>query len=496
MTTFEVTKDQLESSKQAEDGGSIAVETLREEGQPVLFDPAAEKKLVRKCDLYVLPPIAVIFFLAFLDRTNIGNARIQGLEEDLSMTGNDYNIALFIFFIPYILFEVPANIMIKRLAPSTWLSLIMVLWGITTIGQGLVRNIQGLIATRFLLGLFEAGVFPGCAYLISMYYKRFELQWRMSVFFCAAILAGGFSGLLAYGIANLGGVAGYGAWRWIFILEGLLTVFIGALSKLCVADWPETAKFLNDDERKLLLARLAQDTGDARMDELTPRARKRIFLDWKIYTGAFAYMGIVNTGYAGSFFIPTILNQMGYSAAEAQVRTIPIYVVATVTCLATAYMADRLKHRYTFAICGLTVAAVGYSLLLGQQHLSVSVRYFALFLVLGGGYSTQPITIAWLANNVSGHYKRSISAAIQIGLGNVGGIVASNIFFASEAPQYRTGYGVSLGFLGICAAACTALFFGVRQENKKRDRGERNHRLEKPDAHNLGDDHPHWRFTT
>ncbi|KAI3329765.1 major facilitator superfamily domain-containing protein [Ustulina deusta] len=490
-TTPEVTKDQIGDS-----GVSIIAETPEEDDQPVLFDAVSEKKLLRKCDLHVLPPITFIFFLAFLDRTNIGNAKIQGLTKDLNLTGHDYNIALFVFFVPYILFEVPSNIIIKRVAPSTWLSLVMVLWGIATIGQGLVKNVGGLIATRFLLGIFEAGVFPGCAYLISMYYKRFELQWRMSIFFCAAILSGAVSGLLAYGIANLGGVGGYGAWRWIFIIEGLFTVLVGVVSKWWITDWPETARFLNDDERSLLLARLAQDTGEAKMDELTPNARKRILSDWKIYTGTFAYLGIVNTGYSGSFFIPTILNEMGYEATEAQIRTIPIFVVAAVICLGIAYTTDRLKHRYTFVMCGLAISAVGYSLLLGQQHLSVGVKYFALFLVVGGGLSVQPITIAWLANNVSGHYKRSVAAATQIGLGNVGGIVASNIFLDNEAPRFQTGYGVSLGFLGICAVACTVLFFGLKRENEKRDRGERDYRLGKGDAHNLGDDHPHWRFTT
>lgn len=140
------------------------------------IDAAAEKKLLRKCDLHVLPPLFVLFLLAFLDSkyrgcrqqytltyvgTNIGNARIQGLEADLGMRNNDYNIALFIFFIPYILFEVPSNLVLKKLAPSTWLSLIMVLWGIATVGMGLVKNFGGLIAMRVLLGLFEAGLFPG-----------------------------------------------------------------------------------------------------------------------------------------------------------------------------------------------------------------------------------------------------------------------------------------------------------------------------------------------
>jgi MFS family permease len=92
---------------------------------------------------------------------HLGNAKIQGLEKDLKMKNNDYNISLFIFFIPYILFEVPSNIIIKRVAPSTWLSSIMILWGIATIGQGLIKSFGGLVAMRFLVGLFEAGFFPG-----------------------------------------------------------------------------------------------------------------------------------------------------------------------------------------------------------------------------------------------------------------------------------------------------------------------------------------------
>lgn len=140
------------------------------------------------------------------------------MTEELNMSGQDYNIALFTFFITYILFEVPSNMIIKRVSPSTWLSSIMGLWGIVTIGQGLVKNLEGLIALRVLLGLFEAGFFPGALYLITMWYKRYELQWRVNLFFSSAILAGAFSGLLAYAIASLDGTAGYGGWSWIFIM--------------------------------------------------------------------------------------------------------------------------------------------------------------------------------------------------------------------------------------------------------------------------------------
>jgi hypothetical protein len=253
-----------------------------------------------------------------------------------------YNIALLIFFIPYTLFEVPSNLILQKLAPSTWLSLIMVLWGqlvpqtissnrltnmtgISTIGMGVINNYEGLLAMRFLLGLFEAGLFPGlwtkppvsriitdyagCIYLISMYYKRYELQWRLTLFFSASILAGAFGGvstphtaiphipltppiqLLAFAIAKMDGIAGYGGWRWIFILEGGVTAILGLITKFWLTDWPETATFLTDSERVLLLSRLSSDTGPAIMNRLDKRAAKRIFSDPKIYLGTAAYLG-------------------------------------------------------------------------------------------------------------------------------------------------------------------------------------------------------------
>lgn len=136
------------------------------------------------------------------------------------MAGSDYNIALFVFFITYILFEVPCNMILKKIRPSVFLSFIIGACGVLTIGQGVTGSFGGLVACRVLIGLFEAGFVPGCVYLISMFYKRHELQWRVNLFYTASILAGAFSGLLAYAISHMAGVANYSGWRWIFILEG------------------------------------------------------------------------------------------------------------------------------------------------------------------------------------------------------------------------------------------------------------------------------------
>jgi hypothetical protein len=221
----------------------------------------------------------------------------------------------------------------------------------------------------------------------------------------------------------------------IFIIEGLMTVVIGVAAKFMVVDWPETAKFLNGDERALLVARLALDAGDARMNRLDKQAAKRVFGDWKIYCGIVMYMGVVNTGYATSFFTPTIIKQLGFTSAAAQVRSIPIFIVATCCSLLTAWATDRLRHRYSFTILGLCIASTGLIILLCQDHVSTGVRYMAIFLVTSGGYITQPVTIAWVNNNMGGHYKRSVAMAMMIGFGNCGGLVASNIFITNQAPR-------------------------------------------------------------
>lgn len=137
------------------------------------------------------------------------------------------------------------------------------------------------------------------------------------------------------------------------------------------------------------------------------------------------YLGIVTTGYSGAFFAPTILKQLGWTSIHAQVMSIPIYAVATVCALTTAFLSDKMRHRFGFIVGGCLLATIGYAILLNMERVAVGARYFALFAIVSGGFTAQPITLVWLNNNVSGHYKRSVSSAMMIGWGNTGGIVAS-----------------------------------------------------------------------
>lgn len=138
---------------------SSAESSIDQEARAI--DAAAEKQLVTKCDIHIVPILFVLYALSFLDRINIGNAKIQGLTIELKITGPQYNFALLIFFVPYILLEVPSNIILRKMAPSTWLSTLIFFWGVAAMCQGLVTSYAGLIVCRVFLGVFEAGVFPG-----------------------------------------------------------------------------------------------------------------------------------------------------------------------------------------------------------------------------------------------------------------------------------------------------------------------------------------------
>ncbi|KAI4240857.1 MAG: hypothetical protein L6R42_011426, partial [Xanthoria sp. 1 TBL-2021] len=249
------------------------------------------KKVLLKMDLHLIPMLALLYLLSFLDRGNIGNARIEGLVDSLHMTGPQYNWCLTVFFFTYCLFEVPSNLLLKRLRPSIWLPSIMVAWGTVMTLMGIVQDFKGLLIARLFLGVTEAGLYPGVAYYITMWYCRTEAQFRQAMFFSAASVAGAFSGLLAFAIAKMDGVGGYEGWRWIFILEGILTVLVAIIAFFTIYDFPETAKFLNETERAWVVHRLryqgSKDSGQmvAESEHFKWKYVRDAFTDWQIYLG-------------------------------------------------------------------------------------------------------------------------------------------------------------------------------------------------------------------
>ncbi|KAI4192884.1 MAG: hypothetical protein LQ348_003019 [Seirophora lacunosa] len=332
-----------------------------EEGSDVLqpIDPALQQRITRKFDTHIIPWLFAIWLLAFIDRSNIGNARIDGLADDLKLDGDKFNIALTVFYIPYVLVDVPSNWLVKYFGANYYLPGLLIAWGIVGMCTGFVTDYNGLLACRFFLGLCEGGLLGGMILYLSMFYRRHELLFRIGMFYCAAPLSGAFGGLLATGLARIH-YAGYNRWPWIFIVEGAVTVAYGLVV---------------------------------------------------------------------IFFLPP---------TPSRART---------------------------------------------------------FFVAAGVFPSSPAAMGWLANNLAPHYVRGTGTGWQIAIGNCSAFVATFTYLRRDAPEYRTGHAINIGFLvsSLCLTTINILY--AKQENRKRDKGERDHRLTEGDEGMLGSRHPSFRYT-
>ncbi|MCJ1286622.1 hypothetical protein MMC26_005968 [Xylographa opegraphella] len=404
-----------------------------------------DKRLKWKLDLKLIPWLCLLYLCSFLDRTNIGNAKLDGLTKDLGIGTNQslYNAALSIFFVSYSLSEPLTNILLKRLRPSIFIPAIMILWGIVMTTMGLCTNAGGLMAARFFLGLAEAGLFPGVNYYLSCWYKRSEFGIRAAIFFSAAAVAGSFGGLLAAAINLMAGVGGKGGWAWIFILEGLATFLLGIVSFWMVHDFPDDAKFLSPDDRARVIRRLKLDNqSSAEHEEFKMEYFWAAVKDWKTWTGAIVYMGADGALYAFSLFLPTIIADLGYTATKAQLLTVPPYAAAAILTIIVGYIADRTSQRGLCNIVTSLVGIVGFIMLLAGN--SPGVQYAGTFLGALGIYPCVPNTISWSSNNIEGVYKRGVALGIIIGWGNINGVVSSNIYRAQDKPGQDSQLSLSL----------------------------------------------------
>ncbi|RYN27408.1 hypothetical protein AA0112_g7867 [Alternaria arborescens] len=434
--------------------------------QTVAFTTMETRRLLRKLDIAILPLVSTMYLLSFLDRSNIGNARLAGLEQDLGMTGWDYATAVSVFFPFYIISEVPSNLAMKKFRPSIWIPSIMVAWGIVMTLMGLVHNFGGLLAARMALGLAEGGLFPGVAYYITLWYRRHECGSRIAIFFSAATAAGAFGGLLARGIMEMDGIAGLDGWAWIFILEGILTVIVAGISYKYLHDYPDTANFLTQREKTEVIRRLKDDS-TALSDEFRTQFIKDAFTDWRILVHCLITFTNFLPLYSISIFLPTIIRGMGYTNETAQLLTVPPYFLACLGTVGIGFAADRLRIRGLFVIGLAALAIVGFIILLTVD--TNGVKYFACFLVLLGIYPNVPQITSWNSNNVGGSVKRGVAIAMQIGTGNMGGAVSGFIFQARDAPHYHTGHGILLALCCLTVLLASFMTWYLRRENSIRD---------------------------
>ncbi|RYP21222.1 hypothetical protein DL765_002361 [Monosporascus sp. GIB2] len=444
-----------------------------------------ERKIVMRIDWRLVPFLCILYLLAFLDRVNIANARSFHLMEDLKLQGVEYNTALTIFFVPYILFEVPSNILLKRFSPRIWLPTCMFMFGLVTVLQGFVQNYGGLLATRFFLAQDFSRL--GCFLVVSTCSTKSALPANQYD-------SGAFGGLLASAIGKMDGIRGYHGWRWIFILEGILTCAVSLLFFFIFPSFPEQAKWLNEEERAYVKARLQADTGrNAAERKVSFGDFLTVMKDHRVWLGGFMYFGLIVPAYGYAYFAPAIISTYNYNPIQTQLHSVPPWAASFGFSLLIAALSDATKLRAPFALAPLALSIAGFGILL-SVHDKVQVQYAALCLVTMGTYGAMPIIVCWFNMNLGGHHRRSIGTAWQVGFGNIGGIIATYSFLSTDAPRFVKGYAIAISFTVLSIIACTIYLISIMAENRKRAKSARNLGLSEYEKTEMGDLNPEFKY--
>ncbi|RYP03740.1 hypothetical protein DL764_004915 [Monosporascus ibericus] len=468
------------------------------------FPEQRRKRVFRKVDVRLIPMLAALYLICHIDRANIGNAKIEGMIEDLGMTGvHDFGVNVLIYgitvFIPYVLFEVPSNILLKKFErPSTYLGVLVLGWGIIMTCTGLVKDFGGLMTTRVLLGIFEAGFFPGAIYLCSHWYMPKDLSTRISYFYCASALSGAFSGLLAAAIAQMDGVAGLEGWRWIFIIEGLATVVLGIACFFLLVDTPAlSTRWLESEEIRYLELSIFIKQGGKFHEESGVKMRdlKMVLMNWRVYVQSYFLLCQSALSYGTKFTLPTITKAMGFSATNAQLTSAPPYVAGAISAIVFARISDRFYWRMPFVVISLTIVTIAYAILISLQGALEAKRglaYFSVVFAVIGIYPIQAAAASWNANNIAPASRRVIGIALMNCVGNVGGIVGSFMYLESEKPKYYTGFGLSLalGGTGIVVALLLEWSYKVANARKAKISEEARAKYTEEELFDMGDKSP------
>ncbi|KAG5636842.1 hypothetical protein H0H81_006635 [Sphagnurus paluster] len=268
-----------------------------------------------------------------------------------------------------------------------------------------------------------------------------------------------------------------------------------------MVDFPATAKFLTPEERSYVVWKKKYDNSSVGEEEhFEMRHFWDAVSDWQIWLLILVYMSIVAPLYGITLFLPSIIKTFGYTAAISQLLTVPPYVFATMVLYAFAHYSDKIKMRSPFIIGGLTMCLFGFAI--NISNASHGVKYFGTFFIVAGSYSAFPGIVAWLGNNLAGHYKRGIGMALQIGIGNFSGAIAANIYRTQDAPRYVVGHALELMFVGIGFISVPIAVLTYIRINNKRDAlqkaAEESGELSKyseQDIRRMGDRAPDFRYT-
>ncbi|KAI9727814.1 MAG: hypothetical protein M1834_007961 [Cirrosporium novae-zelandiae] len=359
-----------------------------------------QRSIIHRIDRRLVTICGLMYCISLMDRTNLSAAAIAGMEEELELTvGFRY-------------------------------------------GFGFVQNWQTMAALRSILGVLEAGFFPGTVYLLSTWYSRYDMQKRYSGFYIIGCLASACSGILAFGLMQMDGLQNLAGWRWIFIMEGVITCLVSLIGFILLIDFPEKSHnhihFLSHAEIAYVLRRINKDRNDA----VTPPFSLKQFLlpclDPKIWGFALIFFSVTTVTYAIAYFLPIILlSGMGFGIGASQCLVTPPYAFAAILMYLTSWFGDKYHTRAPVICFNATIALIGLPIM-GFAD-GNAARYFGVFLVTAGANGNIPAAMTYQANNIRGHWKRAFCSASLVGFGGIGGIAGSLVFRSQDAPEYYPG---------------------------------------------------------
>eukprot|EP01124_Arcella_intermedia_P010747 TRINITY_DN17282_c0_g1_i1.p1 TRINITY_DN17282_c0_g1~~TRINITY_DN17282_c0_g1_i1.p1 ORF type:complete len:464 (-),score=105.73 TRINITY_DN17282_c0_g1_i1:28-1419(-) len=431
-------------------------------------DTAFEKRVVHKMIMRIIPFLFLMYVLSYLDRSNLGNAH-SAMLEDTSITETDYAIGVSLFFVPYILFEIPSNLLLKLTTAPIWFSRIMVTWGIISVCMMFVRDLLGLIFLRLFLGLAEAGFLPGVVYYLALWFTPSERAFATGLFISAVPFSGMISGLAAYGILQMDGVLGLAGWQWLFLLEGIPSIIVGAIAWKILPASPDKCPWLNDQEKAFATKRLNSNPHNS---PISSRDFKIIFSDLRLWLCAFNFLCICSSSYCISFFLPSIIEKFGFSTIISNILSASIQFIAFLALILNGLHSDRKNERFLHLLVPNIITLIGwgvaaYAIIEGaRSDISTPLlvlQYMAVLLASAGTFMTFPIIITWSTEFYPpGSHEISLASAISVGVANFGGILGPQIMtivrsLVAEEEVYGWGaLGLSLTALLSVLLSCGA----------------------------------------
>ncbi|CEL11106.1 hypothetical protein ASPCAL14212 [Aspergillus calidoustus] len=430
------------------------------------FSADAEKKLIRKVDLMLLPIMLFAYMMAFLDKQALNYTSLMGLREDLGLVGSQYSWSSSIFYFGYLFFSPIASMLLVKFPLGKYLAMNFIIWSVVLACHAATTNFTGIMITRFFLGVTEASISPGFSLITSLWYRSSEQPLRHGIWFCGNSLSLIFGNLIAVGIWQID--SGIKPWQWLFIIFGLVTFLWGILMLFRLPDSPTNAKFLTEEERAIALHRLASNKAGFKSNQINRDQIIEAFVDPKTYLLAVYILAanIPNGGF--TTFSGLILKGFGYNTFHTLLLGIPGGFVVFLLVLSSALIASKVRNSRLIVSIVMTILSVVGSALVYSTSATAS-RYIGLILM--GAYSAAlPVLMAMISSNVGGFTKRSTVNAIFFVMYCVGNVIGPQLFFESEAPRYQSGLQAILICLVVVVVDCIALLVYLRRENVKRDR--------------------------